>query len=253
MMRRMHAPELDAAADVPPLRPRQPLQWAGAATPFGSAEPALLDALRQAELPFDPAAADPDAHLRKLADGLRRLGLAGRWRDEAIRVPHPAGPSRIERGCARVLGIRTLAVHLIGWSADGRIWLQQRSSTKAEDPERWDTLVGGMVSADETSLDALRRETWEEAGLALDALGPLREAPRLQTRRPVPDGGGLGYLDERLITLQAVLPAGLSPENRDGEVQAFALWTPAQVRAGIDAGAFTLDAARLLLRVLAAA
>jgi 8-oxo-dGTP pyrophosphatase MutT (NUDIX family) len=107
-----------------------------------------------------------------------------------------------------------------------------------------------MVSADETPWEALRRETEEEAGLDLDALGPLREAPRLTSRRPVPDGGGAGYLDERLITLQATLPDGLAPENRDGEVQAFALWTPAEVRDGIARGEFTLDAARLLLRVL---
>ena len=65
-----------------------------------------------------------------------------------------------------------------------------------------------------------------------------------------PDGGGAGYLDERLITLQATLPAGLAPENRDGEVQAFGLWTPAEVRAGIARGAFTLDAARLLVRLV---
>lgn len=250
MMRRMHPHELDQAADLPPLRPRQSLSWAGAERPFGSAEPALLDALQSAGTPFQADAPDPDAHLLELAQGLRRLGLSGRWRDEPVRVPHPRGASRIERGCTRVLGIQTLAVHLIGWSSDGRVWMQQRSRHKAEDPERWDTLVGGMVSAAEGPLAALRRETWEEAGLDLDALGPLREAPRLQSRRPVDDGGGRGYLDERLITLQALLPEGLRPENRDGEVQDFALWTAEELRAGIARGELTLDAARLMLRLL---
>lgn len=243
---------LDQRTDLPPAAPREPLRWQHAAEPFGSTPAAVLDALHQAGHPFDAAAADPEAHLAELAATLRRLGLSGRWRDEAVRVPHPAGATRIERGCARVLGIRTLAVHLIGWSTDGRVWLQQRSSSKAEDPDLWDTLVGGMVSADESPLEALRRETEEEAGLDLAALGPLREAPRLESRRPVGDGGGQGYLHERLLTWQAVLPAGQSPQNRDGEVQAFALWTADEVRAGIAAGRLTLDAARLLLRLLPA-
>lgn len=239
---------LDQRTDLPPAGPREPLRWQGADEAFGSTPVAVLDALREAGCPFDPAARDPSAHLAVLADTLRSLGLSGRWRDEAVRVPHPGGPARIERGCARVLGIRTLAVHLIGRSPDGRIWLQQRSRSKAEDPNLWDTLVGGMVSADETPREALCRETEEEAGLALDALGPLQELPRLESRRPVSDGGGQGYLYERLMTWQAWLPDGQTPQNRDGEVQAFALWTDDEVQAGIAAGQLTLDAARLLLR-----
>ncbi len=246
MIHPMHADELDAAADRPPLRPRRALRWAGAEQAFGSAEPALLNALAEAGTPFDPDPPSPQAHLDAIAAELRRLGLCGRWRNEAVRLPHPAGPLHIERGCARVLGLRTLAVHLIGWSADGRLWLQQRSPGKAEDPGLWDTLVSGMVGAFETPLQALRRETWEEAGLDLDALGPLREAPRLESRRPVPDGGGLGYLDERLITLQALLPEGVRPRNQDGEVQAFALWRREEVDEAIRRGQLTLDAARLL-------
>ncbi len=199
---------------------------------------------------FDPASPDPDAHLDALAARLRHLDLCGRWRDEAIRVAHPAGWTRIERGCARVLGVPTLAVHLIGWHPDGRLWLQQRAASKAEDPNLWDTLVGGMVASHERPREALRRETWEEAGLDFDALADPRPGPRLHSRRPLPDGGGRGYLNERLLTLQATVPDGLQPRNQDGEVQAFALWHPADVRKGIAQGLFTLDAARLLLRVL---
>ena len=239
---------LDAAAQRPPAEPRLPLHWQGAAAPFGSAPAWLLKRLGEPGL--DPAAADPTAHLHRLALRLRELGLCGRWRDETVRVAHPCGPTQIERGCARVLGIPTLAVHLIGWSPDGRLWLQQRAASKAEDPNLWDTLVGGMVSAAERPGQALARETWEEAGLDLATLGALEPGPELFTRRPVPDGQGAGYLQERLLTGQVCVPAGLQPQNRDGEVQAFGLWTPDEVRAGIARGAFTLDAARLLLRVL---
>jgi len=248
----MHAmlKELDTRADQAPAQARSPLCWAGTPSPWGSTPPAVLEHLAASGLPLQPAPADPAAHLAALAACLRELGLCGRWRDEAVRVAHPAGPTAIERGCARVLGIPTLAVHLIGWSPDGRLWLQQRAASKAEDPNLWDTLVGGMVSAAERPSQALARETWEEAGLQLSELGPLRPGPELCSRRPVADAQGLGYLQERLLTAQVSLPAGLAPQNQDGEVQAFALWRPDEVRAGIARGEFTLDAARLLLRVM---
>lgn len=241
---------LDAAADLPPTESRQPLRWRGQDSPWGSTPAWVLERLQQAGLAPEADPADPAAHLQRLAQGLRELNLSGRWRDEAVRVPHPAGPTSIERGCARVLGVQTLAVHLIGWSADGGLWLQQRAASKAEDPLLWDTLVGGMVSAAEGPTLALKRETWEEAGLELDALGPQRPGPELFSRRPVSDAQGAGYLQERLLTAQVTLPPGLRPCNQDGEVQAFALWRPDEVRAGIARGEFTLDAARLLLRLL---
>lgn len=236
---------LDAAANLPPTEPRLPLQWASAAAAFGSAPDRVLDGLG-----FDASAAAPVAHLAQLAQTLLQRGQTGRWRDEPVRVAHPAGPVQIERACARVLGIPTLAVHLIGWSVDGGLWLQQRAASKAEDPNLWDTLVGGMVSATERPREALARETWEEAGLQLDQLGPQRPAPTLHSQRPVSDARGAGYLQERLLTVQVTLPEGTVPRNQDGEVQAFRLWRPAEVREGIAQGLFTLDAARLLLRVL---
>lgn len=241
---------LDAAANRPPVEARLPLRWQGQAEPWGSCPDWLLQALQADGRAFEPSAPDPGQHLHALALRLREMGLSGRWRDEPVRVAHPAGPTQIERGCARVLGVPTLAVHLIGWSLDGGLWLQQRAASKAEDPNLWDTLVGGMVAATERPRQALQRETWEEAGLDLAQLGELRAGPELFSRRPLPDGRGAGYLQERLLTAQVCLPAGLRPQNQDGEVQAFALWTPDAVRQGIARGEFTLDAARLLLRVL---
>ena len=74
-------------------------------------------------------------------------------------------------------------MHLSGRSPDGRTWVQQRALDKANAPGLWDTLMGGMVSAQDTMDTALARETWEEAGLHLDALG----AARRQLHRPPPD------------------------------------------------------------------
>jgi 8-oxo-dGTP pyrophosphatase MutT (NUDIX family) len=57
---------------------------------------------------------------------------------------------------------------LIGLSADGRYWVQQRSLTKPNAPGLWDTLMGGMIPACDSIAQALQRETWEEAGLKLE-------------------------------------------------------------------------------------
>ena len=68
----------------------------------------------------------------------------------------------------RPLGITTHAVHLVGWTPDGAVWVQQRAHDKATDPGLWDTTMGGLVTAGESIAATLMRETEEEAGLAVE-------------------------------------------------------------------------------------
>jgi hypothetical protein len=134
---------------------------------------------------------EADAVLANAARFLQSAGLTGKWRDELLAVDDDTGARHgvIERSAVRPLGIRTVAVHLVGFDARGRLWLQQRAHDKATDPGKWDTLVGGLVSAEEPSLDvALARETWEEAGLRLSKL-TVRAAGTIRERRPVDDAG----------------------------------------------------------------
>ena len=114
--------------------------------------------------------------LSELANLLRHAGLAGAWRNEQLAVRDELGTQigTIERAAVRPLGIATLAVHLVGQTTNGRFWVQQRALNKPNDPGKWDTLMGGMVSAGDTVKTALERETWEEAGLRMDDLENLR-------------------------------------------------------------------------------
>jgi isopentenyldiphosphate isomerase len=62
-----------------------------------------------------------------------------------------------------------LVVHLHVFDAQGRLYLQKRSTRKDTNPGLWDTSVGGHVNAGEAVAAALVREAREE--LDIDAAG----------------------------------------------------------------------------------
>jgi 8-oxo-dGTP pyrophosphatase MutT (NUDIX family) len=181
-----------------------------------------------------------DAVLRGAALALRDAGCIRAWRDELLDVVAEGRPlGRIERGAVRPLGLLTQAVHLNGWSPDGRLWVARRALNKSTDPGLWDTLSGGLVAAGEDSESALLRETLEEAGLpavALAAHGPLRTVLRMHRR--LEDG----YQVENVLLSDCVLDAGASPRNMDGEVLEFRCLSMPELWDMIVHGAFTLEA-----------
>jgi 8-oxo-dGTP pyrophosphatase MutT (NUDIX family) len=239
-------------AAQPPLRPREPLRLGHAE--IGSIEPGMGLRMAEAGLPLRAVAnawqigSHDDETLADLANWLRSQGLASRWRNELLPVTDAAGQRHgaIERAAVRPLGITTHAVHLVGRHPDGRFWVQQRAFDKATDPGLWDTLVGGLMSADEDVPKTLERETWEEAGLHLTELDRLRPLGHLQIRRPVDEG----YMVEKAMLFQATLPLRALPANQDGEVAGFACLTPEELRAQLAEGRFTLEAALILAHAM---
>jgi 8-oxo-dGTP pyrophosphatase MutT (NUDIX family) len=244
-------------ADRPPQKPRVPL-WSHGAR-IGSAEPELFGRLPGAlqrgivtPVRRDPAAGwqvegDLTRSLHELALAMRGAGLAHVWRDEQLAVTDEAGKvlGTVERAIVRPLGIATRAVHLLGYTPDGRHWIQQRSFAKANDPGMLDTLVGGMVPASDSTDEALVRETWEEAGLKPAQLQQLQHGGVITIRGPSNSGFG-GYIVERIDWYRCVLPDSIVPVNQDGEVQEFRLMPPAEVLARLLQHEFTLEAALIL-------
>lgn len=196
------------------------------------------------------AGAELNALLATVAITLRQANCAPGWRDELLDVwpeqaDDPARPlsnkplGAIERGVVRPLGLLTKAVHLSGWSQNGRLWVARRALTKATDPGMWDTLVGGLISSQEDVQVGLVREADEEAGLEpQDIVGrtPLRTIARML--RQVPEG----YQAEDVLTCECVLPPHVTPKNRDGEVMEIQLMAPSTIFNMLTQGAFTLEA-----------
>mgnify|MGYP006170119467 CR=1 FL=1 len=60
--------------------------------------------------------------------------------------------------------------------------------------------------------------------------------------RPSREGGGVGFMVERIDWFRAVVPEGMAPDNQDGEVDEFALLPLEEVRAQVAQGRFTLEA-----------
>jgi 8-oxo-dGTP pyrophosphatase MutT (NUDIX family) len=208
--------------------------------------------LREGKLIFDAAKRDRktrSALLHEAASRLADAGMVWGWRDEQLDVRPLAGGATlatIERAACRALGIATYAVHMNAYTQAGELVVARRAANKPIDPGLWDNLVGGMIAAGESELDALAREAYEEAGLSLSQLDPQRGGV-VQETRIVPEG----YMVETIQIFDLVLPGGVAPRNLDGEIDAIETWPVEAVLDAIAADAFTLEAALVTLEGLA--
>ena len=258
--------QAQAEARRPPTAPREPLWLEGAE--IGSVETGFCARLPQPQLAvrrlrmerrddgwhlqgIGSSVGSGSELLNRLAALMREHGLCGPWRDEQLAVHDAQGlrVATIERGAVRPLAIATHAVHLIGLTPDGRMWVQQRALDKPTYPGKLDTLMGGMVSAADTLPHAVERETWEEAGLRLDQLRPLRHGGCLEFSCPSEDEGH-GFMRERIDWFVATVPDHLRPTNQDGEVQSFELLDRPQLAHRLVDNRFTPEAGLLLASYL---
>lgn len=258
---------LRQASQQPPLQPRCAL-WCNGLR-IGSVGPGVFESVGAVEAVQDSGGAlawqpqvlaaqgagwqltapDPTAALNALALRLRAHGHCGPWRNEQLDVYAADGAwcATVERGAVRVLGVATQAVHLLGLAPDGRMWVQQRAFNKPTHPGKWDTLMGGMVSAGDSLPAALARETQEEAGLALAQLHSLRQGGYVDFACPSAEGvEGEGYMQERIHWFQAVVPTGVVPQNMDGEVAQFQCITVQQLQQWLLEDRFTPEASLIL-------
>ena len=175
---------------------------------------------------------------------LARDGLLRGWRDELVSVAARYGAPelfRIERAATRYFGLTAYAAHLNGFTRVGglaHVWVSRRSADKHVDPDKLDTLVGGRISAGMSVDETLRKESWEEAGIAPGLLAGLNCAGAVRTEYSVPEG----LHREVMFVHDLWLPEDFKPVNQDGEVSEIRRLPVEEVVHMILAGDFTLDA-----------
>lgn len=183
--------------------------------------------------------------LAHIAQRLDEAGLVKAWRNELLDVvAEGQNIAAIERGAVRPLGLLTQAVHLNAWSHDNKIWVAKRAANKPTDPNKWDTLVGGLAVAYESLNTSLLRETQEEAGLEpehLKNLEPMRMLLRMYRRLPE------GYQVENVLVNDCVLEEGVIPQNQDGEVSEMRLLSISEWWEMAQSGVFTIEAELVLI------
>ena len=186
-----------------------------------------------------------NAILLDVALSLRAAGLTRAWRDELLHVyAEGVAIGQMERAAMRPLGLLTQAIHLNGWTPDGNIYLQLRASTKAFDPNMWDTLVGGLLNAEDSLAEGLGRESAEEAGLSpsdLKLRTPIRTILRMRRRLPE------GYQLEDILVSDCIIPPDTTPQNQDGEVERIEIFEPKEIVEMINDKVITIEAAIVLL------
>lgn len=259
-----------ARANCPPVRPRQDLLLNGLR--IGSVEPDFFQrivpggqSLKMATFMLEFRAdtcwhitgqgTEALAYIAHVCRADNIGGVRAQWRDELLAVFSAENRqiAAFERGVARLLGIRTHAVHLVGFTSTGQIWVQQRALDKAIDPGLWDTLVGGLLSASDNLTTALVRETWEEAGIELALVQQLHAGGRVLVQHPNARDDGIGFVVEQIDWFAGLIPDGVTPVNQDGEVAQFALLEPLELKSQMESNAFTLDASLILARALSEA
>ena len=117
-------------------------------------------------------------------------------------------------------------VHLHVLNNQKHVYLQKRPMSKLVQPGKWDTAVGGHISAGETLETALRREAWEEIGL------------KEFTARLVKTYRWDSNLESELVYV-FVSSDFKSIHLHSEEVEEGRFWTPKQIESNIGNGVFT--------------
>jgi hypothetical protein len=158
---------------------------------------------------------------------LRADGLVPGWRDEA----YPVGVNftkpalfQIERAAISIFGIKGYGVHMNGFVRDGKklkLWIAKRSINKQTGPGKLDQIVAGGQPVGMKLKENLIKECAEEANIPYKLVAqavPVGTVSYTTSRSE-------GLRDDTLFNYDLELPADFQPENTDGEVEAFYLWS----------------------------
>ncbi len=189
----------------------------------------------------------------EVLQSLREQGYIEGWRDELYPVnrrwSEPAF-MLIERAAVPWFGVRGYGVHLNGYvrGADGvKMWIARRSLTKPTGPGKLDQIVAGGQPADIGLHDNMMKECAEEAGIPPDIAGRLRAVGAISYALET----DVGFRPDLIFNFDLELPEAFTPQNTDGEVDEFYLWSIEKVMETVrDTDAFKFNCALVVVDFL---
>lgn len=139
---------------------------------------------------------------------------------------------RVERAFSSLLGVVTYGVHAVGYvppekSSSGKLkmWVPRRAANKPTYPGMLDNTVGGGLGHPYGPYDTMIKESYEEAGLSEQFVGPRVRAAGVVLYIFQPNGraGPVQPEVEYLFDLPFDDEALVVPQNTDGEAEDFKL------------------------------
>ena len=216
------------------------LPWSIDGVTYGHVRKALRGALAEHPQVFDIADGGVRLHtgLRSYAERTRAFhevmldwrnrGLLHGWWGEPNPVVEDWGrPAvmEVERAALDPFGIRGFGVHLNGYVRSGQgiaVWIGRRARTKSTFPGQLDNIAAGGLVMDLDLDGNVRKEAEEEAGIGPAYAAALRPVGAIDYRCALETG----LNDDTLFLYDLELPADFVPQNQDGEIESFELWSP---------------------------
>ncbi|XP_013384003.1 uncharacterized protein YJR142W isoform X1 [Lingula anatina] len=154
------------------------------------------------------------------------------WRDEYFNIWYKFSEPplmKMERAATCLFGVKQYGVHINGWTRHPTkgvcMWIARRSKTKPTWPNMLDNLAAGGLSSKHNIMECARSECQEEASVPNNLLDNLKPVGTVSYFYE--DERGLFPECEYIMDLE--VPEDFVPENADGEVAEFYLWTIQEV------------------------
>ncbi len=171
---------------------------------------------------FDRRSAAMETVLKTLA----AEGVVTGWRDEcySVKTAHDAAPLlKMERAGVPLFGVTAFEVHVNGF-VDGKdgleLWIARRHRDKPTYPSLLDCVTAGGIPHGAGVRETVLKEMAEEAGIPAKIGRRARSVGTLRYRTEQPRG----LMNAVTFNFDIEIPADFTPQNTDGEVEAFYLW-----------------------------
>ena len=169
--------------------------------------------------------------VRLVVEQLAGQGIITGWRNENYPVTlnyHQPGAFEVERAAVPHFGFRAFGVHVNGLVRQGnevKVWVGQRAKDKPTFPGMLDHLAAGGQPVGISQIDNVIKECGEEAGVPSQLAA---NAVRVRDIAYCCDSS-TGLKPDTMTVFDLYLPESFVPQNTDGEVESFSLWTMDEV------------------------